>query len=49
METDVYLETPEDEEFARRILDVAEGTCFLHALCGTDLKTKVRVREAVAG
>ncbi|MDH3233390.1 MAG: OsmC family peroxiredoxin [Alphaproteobacteria bacterium] len=49
VETHVYLETPEDEAFARRILDVAEGTCFLHALCGTDLKTKVRVREAVAG
>ncbi|HUT47880.1 MAG TPA: OsmC family protein [Alphaproteobacteria bacterium] len=49
VETHVYLETPEDEAFARRILDVAEGTCFLHALCRTDLKTKVRVRETVAG
>jgi len=49
VETHVYLETPEDDAFARRILDVAESTCFLHALCRTDLRTKVRVREAVAG
>jgi len=49
VETHVYLETPEDEAFARRILDVAESTCFLHALCRTDLKTKVRVRQTVAG
>jgi hypothetical protein len=49
VESHVYLQTPEDDAFARTILDVAESTCFLHALCRTDLRTKVRVREAVAG
>jgi uncharacterized OsmC-like protein/organic hydroperoxide reductase OsmC/OhrA len=43
VETHVYLETPEDEEFARTVLDMGEQTCFLHALCRTDLTTKLKV------
>lgn len=46
LETHVYLESPEDDEFARHILDVSEQTCFLHAFCRTDLKTKIRVTSA---
>lgn len=46
IETHVFLESDEDDEFARHILDVAEKTCFLHAFCRTDLKTKVRVTKA---
>jgi organic hydroperoxide reductase OsmC/OhrA len=38
VETHVYLETSEDDEFARTILDMAEQTCFLHALCRSELK-----------
>ena len=43
VETHVYLQTSEDEDFAREILDISEQTCFLHAFCRTDMKTKVRV------
>ena len=45
VETHVYLETPEDEAFARTILDMSEQTCFLHAFCRTDLKTRLRLEE----
>jgi len=44
LETHVYLETDEDENFSRYILDTAERTCFLHAFCRTDLKIKIKVR-----
>lgn len=43
VETHVYLETGEDDDFARNILAMAEQTCFLHALCKTDLKIRVKV------
>jgi hypothetical protein len=43
LETHVYLTSSEDDEFARHILDVSEQTCFLHAFCRTDLKTKIRL------
>lgn len=44
VETHVYLDTGEDDDFARTALDMAERTCFLHALCRTDLKTKVSIQ-----
>lgn len=43
VETHVFLESPEGEEFARTILDMSEQTCFLHALCRTDLQPDVSV------
>ena len=43
VETHVYLTTPEGEAFARRSLDMAEQTCFLHALCRTPLQPTVSV------
>jgi organic hydroperoxide reductase OsmC/OhrA len=45
VETHVYLDTPEDAEFAQDLLDMGEQTCFLHALCRTDLKTRIRIRD----
>lgn len=45
VETHVYLESGEDDDFARKILDMAEQTCFLHAVCKTDLKTKIAVED----
>lgn len=45
LETHVYLESGEDDDFARTILDVSEQTCFLHAFCRTDLKTKIRISK----
>jgi len=43
VETHVYLDTPEDDEFCRTALDMSEQTCFLHAFCRTDLKARVKV------
>lgn len=44
VETHVYLETGEDDEFARTILDMSEQTCFLHAFCKARLKARVSVQ-----
>ena len=43
VETHVYLASGEDDEFARRCLDMSEQTCFLHAFCRTGLAVDVRV------
>lgn len=43
IETHVYLETGESDEMAQEMLDISEQTCFLHAFCRTDLKTKLKV------
>jgi len=45
VETQVFLETGEDDDFARTILDMSEQTCFLHAFCKADLKTKVSIQS----
>ncbi|MEM9474141.1 MAG: OsmC family protein [Pseudomonadota bacterium] len=43
VETHVHLTTTEGDDVARDMLDVSEQTCFLHAFCRTDLKTKLKV------
>jgi organic hydroperoxide reductase OsmC/OhrA len=43
VETHVHLITEESDDIAREMLDVSEQTCFLHAFCRTDLKTKLKV------
>lgn len=43
IETHVYLETGESDAMAQEMLDISEQTCFLHAFCRTDLKTKLKV------
>lgn len=43
VETHVYLKTNESDEVAQEMLDISEVTCFLHAFCRTDLKTKLKV------
>lgn len=43
VETHVFLDSPEGPAFAREVLDMAEQTCFLHALCRTDLAPEVSV------
>jgi uncharacterized OsmC-like protein len=45
IETHVYLKTGESHDTAREMLDMAEQTCFLHAFCKTDLKTKLKVKR----
>lgn len=45
VETHTYLTTTEGEEFARRALKMGEQTCFLHAFCRTELKTKIRLKR----
>lgn len=44
VETHVYLDTGEDDDFARTLLDMSEQTCFLHAFCKADLKTRVAIQ-----
>jgi hypothetical protein len=44
VETQLELATDEDDGFARTALDMSEQTCFLHALCRTELKTRIRLR-----
>jgi len=46
VETHVYLVTEEGDNFARQALDMSEQTCFLHAFCKTDLKTRVTIVPA---
>jgi hypothetical protein len=45
VETHVHLVTGQDDAFARTALDMSEQTCFLHALCRTELKTRVKIRR----
>ena len=35
----------EDEDSARKTLDMSERTCFLHAACRTDLDVDVTVER----
>lgn len=44
--THVFLEPDGDEDFAREALAMSEQTCFLHALCRTALRPRVRVLSA---
>lgn len=46
IETHVFLQTTEPDETAQEMLDISEQTCFLHAFCRTDLKTKLKVVSA---
>ena len=48
VETHVYLTSLEDDAFARRCLDMGEQTCFLHALCRTDLGTRIDIKWSQA-
>lgn len=43
IETHVYLETSEDDAVAQEMLDMSEQTCFLHAFCRTDMKSKLKI------
>lgn len=38
VETHVFLDSGEDDDFARQALDMGEQTCFLHAFCRTPLE-----------
>lgn len=42
VETHVFMDSGSDDDTARRIVGVAERTCFLHALCRDRAKVKVR-------
>jgi uncharacterized OsmC-like protein len=44
VETHVRLASDEGDDFARRALDMAEQTCFLHALCRAELETEIVIR-----
>jgi uncharacterized OsmC-like protein len=44
VETHVYVDSRENDDFARTALDMSEQTCFLHALLKADLRVRVRVQ-----
>lgn len=41
--THVYLDTEEDDVFAEDLVAAGERTCFLHALCRTELDVRIQV------
>lgn len=43
VETHVHLVTGEADAVAQDMLDVSEQTCFLHAFCRTELKTRLKI------
>ncbi|MBT3988938.1 MAG: OsmC family protein [Rhodospirillaceae bacterium] len=45
LETHVYLKTSETDDVAREMLDISEQTCFLHAFCRTNMKTKLKIKR----
>ncbi len=47
VETHVYLDTEEDDDFARTLVDMGEQTCFLHALCRTPLKPRLAAAQTI--
>jgi uncharacterized OsmC-like protein len=47
--TQVALTTGLSDETARKIVDMGERTCFLHAVSRTPLKTKLRVTDIASG
>jgi hypothetical protein len=46
VETHVYLESTEGDDFARTVLDMAEQTCFLHSLCRSKLQVNATLTVA---
>ncbi len=44
--THVFLAPDGDDDFARKALDMSEQTCFIHAMCRTKLRPKVKVLPA---
>jgi uncharacterized OsmC-like protein len=48
IETHLFMESGEDDDFARAGLDMSEQTCFLHAFCKADLKARVRITNRAA-
>jgi uncharacterized OsmC-like protein len=47
--THVELTTALDDDVVRKIVDMGERTCFLHAASRTPLKTKVRITDITRG
>ncbi|MFP6712698.1 MAG: OsmC family protein [Rhodospirillales bacterium] len=45
LETHIYLKTAESDDVAREMLDISEQTCFLHAFCRTDMKSKLKINR----
>jgi uncharacterized OsmC-like protein len=48
IETHLFVESGEDDNFARAALDMSEQTCFLHAFCKADLKARVKITSRAA-
>ena len=42
--TDVFIGNAEDEEKTQTLLNMGEQTCYLHAACRSNIKTRIRVK-----
>ncbi|MCI0516242.1 MAG: hypothetical protein L0Y45_00250 [Woeseiaceae bacterium] len=49
VETHLHIQGSLDAEFARKLLDMGEQTCFLHALCRSALDIDIVWQRAAAG
>ena len=49
VETHVHLESDQDDDFARQALRMSEQTCFLHALCRSEVALDLRLQRAKTG
>lgn len=49
VETHLFIDSEESDDFARLALDMSEQTCFLHAFCRTALKARVSIARRPLG
>lgn len=43
IETHVFVDTSGGDDFVRQLVDMGEQTCFLHAACRSQVKSKIRI------
>ena len=44
VDTDVFIGNAEDPEKTRTLLNMGEQTCYLHAACRSNIKTRIRLQ-----
>lgn len=43
VDTHVFIDSGEDDDYARLLVDMGEQTCFLHAACRSQVKSRIRL------
>jgi organic hydroperoxide reductase OsmC/OhrA len=44
VDTHVFVESQEGDDYARQLVDMGEQTCFLHAACRAQVKSRIRLQ-----